>query len=253
MKKLISWNVNGLRAISKNGFAQWLKASGADAVCLQETKARPDQLADELLNIDGYRGYFESAEKKGYSGVAIYSREIPEGIATLGMAEFDGEGRTIILEYPDFSLICAYFPNSRDGGARLSYKLEFCQAMLEYCVGLASTRRNFVLCGDFNIAHKPIDLARPKENEASAGYLPEERAWMDTFTSKGFIDTFRKFHQEPENYTWWSYVTRARERNIGWRLDYHCVPDYFADRVVDSTIQSDVMGSDHCPVLLELL
>jgi exodeoxyribonuclease III len=252
MKKIISWNVNGIRAMAKKGFVPWIGQAAPDVLCLQETKANPDQLDEELKNIHGYTSYFASAEKKGYSGVAIYTKAKPTEIRKMGFEEFDREGRVLVLEYPDLTVISAYFPNSQNGGARLGYKLEFCAAMLEFCEGLAAAGRNFVLCGDFNIAHKPIDLARPKGNEASAGYLPEERAWMDTFTGSGFIDTFRLFNQEPGNYTWWSYVTRARERNVGWRLDYHCVPGYFQKRVAQSTILSDVMGSDHCPVELIL-
>lgn len=252
MQNIISWNVNGIRAIAKKGFSEWLAGTGADIVCLQETKAHPDQLDDELKAMHGYTSHFASAEKKGYSGVAIYTKTAPEQVGLLGASEFDSEGRVLVLDFDELAVISAYFPNSQDGGARLAYKLEFCAAMLEYCSSLAKSGRNFVLCGDFNIAHKPIDLARPKENEGSAGYLPEERAWMDTFIDKGFVDTFRMFNQEPDNYTWWSYVTRARDRNIGWRLDYHCVPQHFAPSVAGAAILSDVMGSDHCPVTLEL-
>ena len=252
MKKIISWNVNGIRAMAKKGLVEWIGQTQPDVLCLQETKASPDQLDEELTHIAGYTSFFASAKKKGYSGVAIYTKATPTDVRTMGIDEFDSEGRVLVLEYPDFAVISAYFPNSQDGGARLGYKLDFCAAMLEYCEGLAAAGRNFVLCGDYNIAHKPIDLARPKENEASAGYLPEERAWMDRFTEKGFIDTFRLFNQEPGNYTWWSYVTRAREKNVGWRIDYHCVPEIFRDRVINSTILSDVMGSDHCPVELTL-
>ena len=252
MKKIISWNVNGIRAIAKKGFAAWLTDTAPDVLCIQETKASPEQLDEEIKSNPGYASYFASADKKGYSGVAIYTKAKPDEIRMMGAPEFDREGRILILGYPDLSVISAYFPNSQDGGARLGYKLEFCAALFEYCKGLAASKQNFVLCGDFNIAHKPIDLARPKANESSAGYLPEERAWMDTFVENGFVDTFRLSNREPGNYTWWSYVTRAREKNVGWRLDYHCVPEYFRDHVVESTILNDVMGSDHCPVELIL-
>jgi exodeoxyribonuclease III len=250
--KIVSWNVNGIRAISKKGFAEWLKSSDADVVCVQETKASVEQLDDKITTIPGYTSYFKSAEKKGYSGVAVYTKVKPENVATLGIQEFDSEGRTIMVEFPNLTVISAYFPNSGDGSKRLGYKLDFCKAMLEYCVRLCSEKKPFVLCGDYNIAHKPIDLARPEDNEGSAGYLPEERAWMDTFLSSGFIDTFRMFNKAPENYTWWSYVTRARERNVGWRLDYHCIPEAVAERVRGAAILSDVMGSDHCPVTVEI-
>jgi exodeoxyribonuclease-3 len=252
MRTVISWNVNGLRAIAKKGFADWVAAAAPDVLCIQETKAHPDQLEDDIVNIPGYTSYFASAEKKGYSGVAVYSRSEPEAVTFLNAEEFDREGRTLIVDYPELSVISAYFPNSRDNGSRLNYKLEYCHAMAEHCNALAASGRNFVLCGDYNIAHKPIDLARPKENENSAGYLPEEREWMDAFTGGGFVDCFRMFNHEPGNYTWWSYVTRARERNVGWRLDYHCVPQYMSGNVVASEILDDVMGSDHCPVSLKV-
>lgn len=250
--KITSWNVNGIRAASRKGFLTWLEASGSDVVCIQETKASPENLPDEIMNVPGYSSYFRSAEKKGYSGVAVYTKVPPANITTIGIPEFDNEGRTLVAEFSNLTVISAYFPNSRDGGARLAYKIEFCNAMLEYCLRLAKDNVPFVLCGDYNIAHKPIDLARPKENEESAGYLPEERAWMDTFLSSGFVDTFRLFNGEPGNYTWWSYITRARERDIGWRLDYHCVPESLRERVTGAGILKDVMGSDHCPVTVDI-
>ena len=250
--KITSWNVNGLRAAARKGFTAWLEASEADVVCVQETKASPGQLDGELVNVSGYTSWFAGAEKKGYSGVAVYSKTAPLNVTTMGVPEFDEEGRTLVVELPCLTVICAYFPNSRDGGARLGYKLDFCAAMLDYCRRLASEKRSFVLCGDYNIAHKPIDLARPSENESTAGYLPEERAWMDTFLSSGFIDTFRMFNQEGGHYTWWSYITRARERNIGWRLDYHCVPEQLKKQVMSAGISREVMGSDHCPVTVEI-
>jgi len=250
--KIISWNVNGIRAAAKKGFASWLESSQADVVCVQETKASVEQLDEKILDIPEYTSYFESAEKKGYSGVAVYTKIPPVNVTNLGVEEFDNEGRTLVVELPNLTVISAYFPNSRDGGARLAYKIDFCNAMLEFCTRLSSEKKPFVLCGDYNIAHKPIDLARPDDNENSAGYLPEERAWMDTFLSSGFADTFRMFNKEPGNYTWWSYVTRARERNVGWRLDYHCVPEGITNRVTGAGILSDVMGSDHCPVSVDI-
>lgn len=250
--KIVSWNVNGIRAIARKGFTEWLGASGADVVCVQETKASLGQLEDEIVNVPGYTSCFKSAEKKGYSGVAVYSRKEPAAVSTIGSPEFDAEGRTLVAEFRGLTVISAYFPNSRDGGGRLKYKLDFCSAMLDYCKRLSSQKKPFVLCGDYNIAHKPIDLARPEENENSAGYLPEERAWMDLFLASGFVDTFRMFNQEDGNYTWWSYITKARERNIGWRLDYHCVPETLKKRVRSAGILSGVMGSDHCPVTVDI-
>lgn len=256
--RILSWNVNGIRAVEKKGFVQWLRTESPDALCLQETKAHPGQLSTELTSPTDsggrpYAAYFASAKKPGYSGTAIYTREEPLEVRTMGVSDFDDEGRVIMADFPSFTLISAYFPNSQDAGARLDYKLAFCAAMRECCDDLLAKGRHLVLCGDYNIAHTPIDLARPKENEENPGYLPEERAWMDTFTSAGYVDTFRRLHPGQEgHYSWWSYRMRARERNIGWRIDYHCVDGPFAASVKNSIIRPDVLGSDHCPVELEL-
>jgi exodeoxyribonuclease-3 len=253
---IVSWNVNGIRAVEKKGFCEWLAACNPDILCVQETKAEPGQLSDGLKNPasgDGvvYKSYWASAQKKGYSGTAIYTKVEPLDVQILGIKEFDGEGRVLEAFYRDFVLISAYFPNSQDGGARLPYKLDFCAAMLELCKTLAARGQSFILCGDYNIAHKPIDLARPKENDGNAGYLPEERAWMDVFTGSSFVDTFRHFHPgEPDNYTWWSYRAGARHKNIGWRIDYFCVDSPFVKKLKSSEILRDVTGSDHCPIKL---
>ena len=256
--RILSWNVNGIRAAEKRGFSAWLTKESPDALCIQETKARPEQLLDELRNPPDKRGkpyysYWASAKKAGYSGVAIFSKNEPNDIKPLGIADFDDEGRVLEAFYKDFVLISAYFPNSQDERKRLPYKLAFCDAMLKHCKQFVREGKHFVLCGDYNIAHTAIDIARPKQNEDSAGYLPEERAWMDSFTGAGFIDTFRHFHPgEKDHYTWWSYRLNARERNVGWRLDYHCVDPSFLPSVKRSVIRSDVEGSDHCPVEIEL-
>jgi exodeoxyribonuclease-3 len=253
---IITWNVNGIRSIESKGFCGWLSGEAPDMLCVQETKAEPGQLSEELKNIRGkdgvpYKVFWASAQKKGYSGTAIYTKTEPLDVEVLGIKEFDSEGRVLQAFYNDFVLISAYFPNSQDGGARLPYKLDFCAAILERCKALANAGRSFILCGDYNIAHKPIDLARPKENEGNAGYLPEERAWMDTFTGSSFVDTFRYFHpDEPDNYTWWSYRGGARRRNIGWRIDYLCVDQAFLPRLESSVIMTEIAGSDHCPVKL---
>jgi exodeoxyribonuclease-3 len=258
MMRILSWNVNGIRAVEKRGFVQWLRDDSPDILCLQETKARPDQLSAELREPRDkaggtYYAYWASAKKAGYSGVAVFSRVKPKSVKTLGIGAFDDEGRVLLAEFPDFTLISAYFPNSQDGGARLPYKLDFCAAMMELCNGLVREKRHFVLCGDYNIAHTPIDLARPRENEGNAGYLPEERAWMDSFTQAGHVDSFRHFHPgEPGHYSWWSYRAAARARNVGWRIDYHCIDRPFLDRVQSTRILSAVEGSDHCPVEIEL-
>ena len=252
--RIISWNVNGIRAAEKKGISNWIKKDSADIVCIQETKARPEQLPLELREIihgEGkpYHAFWASAKKPGYSGVAIFSKKEPMNVEYLGIDEFDDEGRVLQAEYKDFTLISAYFPNSQDGGKRLNYKLKFCDAILKLCKKYRKEKRNFILCRDYNIAHTPIDLARPKENENSAGYLPEERAWMDSFTKAGFIDTFRHFHPGLKgHYTWWSYRVGARERNVGWRIDYHCINPELLQAVKSSIIRPDVFGSDHCPV-----
>lgn len=252
--KIISWNVNGIRAVEKKGFIDWLLKSGSDVVCIQETKANPAQLSESLLNPvseDGsisYKSYFSSAKKAGYSGTAVYSKTEPDGVEIMGDDRFDDEGRVTIAKFGKTAVISAYFPNSQDAGARLDYKLAFCEAMLKKCNELVSQGFNIVLCGDYNIAHKPIDLANPKSNEHNAGYLPEERAWMDEFTAAGYVDTFRHFCSEPNLYTWWSYRFHAREKNIGWRIDYQCVNPGFIGNVKYSKILADVTGSDHCPI-----
>ncbi len=248
MKTFVSWNVNGIRAIEKKGLFDWIAEKDADFVCLQETKAQPEQLDDKFMSPAGYRSWFASAEKKGYSGVVTYAKEEPISVETLGIDEFDAEGRSIILEYTDFKLINCYFPNSQDAGKRLDYKLRFNNAVLEYCNKTVEEGKNIILCGDYNVAHKPIDLANPKQNEKNPGYLPEEREWMDSFIAAGYTDTFRKFCDEPEKYSWWSYRIKARERNVGWRIDYFCVNNSFSDRLKSAAILDSVMGSDHCPV-----
>lgn len=275
--KIISWNVNGIRAVEKKGFTDWLLSSDADVICIQETKAHPSQLAQNLLAPGSeddplfpipektsvspvavtdrtaiYNSYWSSAKKAGYSGTAIYAKKKPDKVELLGNPEFDDEGRVLSAYFGKTVVISAYFPNSQDKGARLDYKLGFCKAVFEYLNRIVSEGYNIVLCGDYNIAHKPIDLANPKSNEGNAGFLPEEREWMEFFTTNGFVDTFRKFCAEPKQYTWWSYRFHAREKDIGWRIDYQCVNQSFADNVNYSKILKDVMGSDHCPIEIEI-
>jgi len=255
--RIVSWNVNGIRAAEKHGFSDWLAKESPDILCLNETKANPGQLSPELVNPSAgdrpYHSFWANSKKPGYSGVAIYSKVEPLETRFLNVPDFDNEGRALIAEYEGFTLINTYFPNSQDGGKRLDYKLAFCAEILKLCDSLAKKGRHFLLCGDYNIAHTPIDLARPKQNETSPGYLPEERAWMDAFTGAGHVDTFRHFHPgETGHYTWWSYRASARERNVGWRLDYHCVNQTFLPKVKSSIIRPEVIGSDHCPVEIEL-
>lgn len=254
MKSIVSWNVNGIRAVEKKGFLEWLDAESPDVLCLQETKAHKGQvtpeLGDPVLANGAWKSWWSSAKKAGYSGTAIYSKTEPLDVRTSGYPEFDDEGRVVIADYSGATVISAYFPNSQEAGARLGYKLDFCAAMLEICDKLVSSGKNVILCGDYNIAHKPIDLANPKSNEGNPGYLPAERAWMDTFTGSGYVDTFRAFCAEPKQYTWWSYRFHAREKDIGWRIDYACVNPAFMPNVKSSIILKDVYGSDHCPIKL---
>lgn len=248
--KFISWNVNGIRAIEKKGFIETLQEFDADIIGLQETKAQPDQLSDKLKNIPGYTSYWHSAEKKGYSGVAFYSRLPPLAVHYgLGEDEFDSEGRVITLEFDSYYIINIYFPNAGDKLKRLDFKLRFDNALLNYAKNLEK-KKNVILCGDFNVAHKEIDLKNPKNNVKNAGFTPEEREWMDQFVEAGHIDTFRMFNQEPDQYSWWSYRFNARAKNVGWRIDYFCVNEAARENVAAADILQEVMGSDHCPVEL---
>lgn len=251
--RIISWNVNGLRAAYRKGFLDWFMREQPDILCLQEIKATPDQLPRKLKNVYGYRSFFTPAQRRGYSGVALYTKITPSNLEEgFGVDKFDTEGRIQIADFDDFLLYNIYFPNGKMSEERLRYKLEFYDAFLDHVNGMRDSGRNVIICGDLNTAHKEIDLARPKENSNVSGFLPVERAWIDKFIENGYVDTFRMFNKEGGQYTWWSYRTRARERNVGWRLDYFFVNEDFKDRVRDSWILSDVEGSDHCPIGLEV-
>jgi exodeoxyribonuclease-3 len=255
--KLLSWNVNGIRAIIKKGFSEWLYKENPDILCLQETKASPEQLPGEVLEPDGYIAYWNYPEEvKGYSGVAIFTRDKPVNV-TYGInnKEFDKEGRVIVAEYRDFTLCNVYFPKGDTRPARehrLKYKLDFYNAFLHFLDKHKSSDVKMIICGDFNTAHREIDLARPKENAKNSGFLPEERAWIDKIIAHGFIDTFRLYHQEPNQYSWWDMKTKARERNIGWRIDYFIVSENARKSVSESFIMPEVKGSDHCPIGITL-
>ncbi|MFW5801228.1 MAG: exodeoxyribonuclease III [Spirochaeta sp.] len=258
MQRIVSWNVNGIRAAHKKGLLDFVQSEAPDFLCLQETKAHPEQLPGELSEALGYHTSYASAVRRGYSGVSIWSRRAPLSVQTMEIPDFDNEGRVLIADFPatetqsELTIINAYFPNSQEEGRRIQYKLEFCAAMLELCNNLTSQGRNLVLCGDYNIAHTPIDLANPEQNTRNPGYLPQEREWMTSFLASGYSDTFRMFNPEGGCYTWWSYRFGARERNIGWRIDYHCVNPLLKERVESSVILPHIMGSDHCPIRLEL-
>ena len=251
--RILSWNVNGIRAVHRKGFKKWALEDKPDVLCLQETKATVEQFPKDIRNMDDYQLYTSEAERKGYSGVATYTRIKPEKVEHgLGIPKFDQEGRTLITDFGDFLLFNIYFPNGKMSEERLRYKLDFYDSFLDYADQLKDDGRNIVICGDVNTAHNEIDLARPKENSKISGFLPVEREWIDRFLSHGYVDTFREFNEDPEQYTWWSYRTRARERNVGWRLDYFFVNEEFMGQVENSYILSDVMGSDHCPVGLDV-
>lgn len=248
------WNVNGIRAAHKKGLLDWIRADSPDILCLQETKASCDQLPRELREIPGYEAYYTSAqERSGYSGVALYSRVHPDKVdCGIGVERFDNEGRTMIAHYPDFVLCNIYFPNGKASPERLRYKMDYYEEFLRYVNDLRSKGRSVVICGDINTAHREIDLARPKENMKRSGFLPEERDWMDRFVDSGFVDTFREQHPEEAKWSWWDMKTRARKRNVGWRIDYFFVSRDLLPRVSSSFIEDQVTGSDHCPVGIEM-
>lgn len=249
--KILSWNVNGLRAVYKKNFLEWLKSSGAEIVCLQETKIQAEQLPFDLAKPSNFFSYFNSASKKGYSGVAIYTKTKPLKIETsLGLERFDQEGRFLKLKFPDFDLINLYLPHGGRQKENLDYKLKVYHHLLTYLDRLKS--KKIVVIGDFNIAHQEIDLARPKQNQKNIMFTPKEREQLVQLIKLGFIDSFRQFHQEGEHYTWWPYFANARERNLGWRIDYTFVSKKLISKLKDAFILPEVHGSDHCPVGIEI-
>jgi exodeoxyribonuclease-3 len=251
LTRLLSWNVNGLRAIHRKGFREWFLEEGPDILCLQEIKAAADKIPGDLKEIPGYRAHFSPAERGGYSGVAAWTRLEPRRVnRSLEITRLDREGRMLELDFGSFVLFNVYFPNGGRSQERLQYKLDFYETFLAYVARIK--RRRVAICGDFNTAHHEIDLARPRENLKNSGFLPEERVYLDRLEEHGFTDTFRMFNAEGGNYTWWDYQTRARERNVGWRIDYFFVSRLLKGRVSAASILPEVMGSDHCPVELEL-
>lgn len=253
--KIVSWNVNGLRSLAKNGYWElFLKGAKPDIFCLQETKASPEQLSEEFLSPASFSAFFSSSQvRKGYSGVAIYSKVEPLSVIYgMGIKEFDQEGRLIGAEYEDFWLLNVYFPNGGRGPDRLDYKMRFYDSFLAFIEKL-SKQKPVIFCGDVNTAHEEIDLARPKENEGNTGFLPEERAWIDEVVSAGYVDSFRHFHSHTkEAYTYWDMFTHARDRNVGWRIDYFFVTQELVKKIKKAEIHPDIYGSDHCPVSITL-
>ena len=251
--RIASWNVNGLRAIYRKGFTDFIKQNNFDIVCLQEIKIHHEQIPQDLLNIEDYYSYYSPAERPGYSGVAIYSKIKPLSSGNgFGISRFDDEGRILCLEFKDFILLNTYMPNGGREMKRLDYKLDFYESFLKYLEALIKKGEKIILTGDINTAHEAIDLARPKQNEKNTGFLPQERAWISSLLEAGFTDSFRFFNKEPCNYTWWDYKTRSRERNVGWRLDYFFISNNLVPKLRNSEIMNHVFGSDHCPIVLEL-
>jgi exodeoxyribonuclease-3 len=247
--KIITWNVNGIRAALGKGALDWAFAQQPDALCLQEIKARPDQLTEEQRTRPGYDVTWNPAERPGYSGVATFTSASPLDVGLgLSSPRFDIEGRVIRTRHPDFTLFNIYFPNGQRGQERVDYKLDFYARLLEICDALHAAGENIVITGDFNTAHMPIDLKNPKENETTSGFLPEEREWVQKFLDHGFVDAYRKLYPDKAQYTWWTYRFAARARGIGWRLDYFLVSEKLFPRVRDVIVHEDVQGSDHCPV-----
>ncbi|GAB4521514.1 MAG: exodeoxyribonuclease III [Anaerolineales bacterium] len=252
--KIVTWNVNGLRAALRKGVWDWLSTDPADVLCLQETRAFPEQLVDEQHALwEDWHVTWNPAEKAGYSGVATFARTPPLAASTgLGDERFDSEGRVIRTSHPGFTLFNVYFPNGGRGHDRVQYKLDFYARLLEICDDLRATGEQVIMCGDFNTAHQEMDLRNPKENAETSGFLPEERAWVSRYLEHGFVDVYRQRYPEREQYTWWTYRGGARRRNVGWRIDYFLVSEGLLPRVEDSIIHDDVTGSDHCPVTLVL-
>lgn len=251
--KILSWNVNGLRACMKKDFMEFLENEDPDILGIQETKLQEDQIPKEILEQTKYKTYFSSAEKKGYSGVALFTKEEPIKVSyCLPDDRFNHEGRQVIAEFKDFVLINSYFPNGQMNDDRLQFKMDYYDCMFDYMQEIVKSGKNIIVCGDYNTAHKEIDLKNPKANSERSGFLPIERAWIDKIIENGYVDTFREFNSEPHEYSWWSYRFKAREKNAGWRIDYFFVNKDFIINVKNAFIQQDIMGSDHCPVGIEL-
>lgn len=251
--RLISWNVNGIRAATRKGFLDWMQADQADIVCVQEIKAMPEQLGPELTSMDGYHITWNPAKRKGYSGVATFSRVPPKATRLgIGIERFDIEGRVIETEFEQFTLFNVYFPNGGQGPERVDFKLDFYHELLKLCRKRRREKKKLIICGDFNTAHKEIDLARPKQNVKVSGFMPKERVWIDKYLKSGLRDCFRMINKDPKWYTWWSYRTAARARNIGWRIDYHMISKDLKQNLKDAFILREVEGSDHCPIGIEL-
>lgn len=253
MLKIWSWNVNGLRAVMNKGFIDILLSENPDIIGLQETKLQIEQIPTEVLGLKGYHKYWSCAERKGYSGVALLTKAEPLSVKHgFDVPQFDNEGRIVIAEYEKFYLFNIYFPNGQMNDDRLQYKLAFYERCLEVMETYRKQGKAVLVTGDYNTAHRPIDLARPKANESYSGFLPIERAWLDKIVEYGWVDTFREFHPEPDQYSWWSFMGKAREKNVGWRIDYFFINKEHLPIVKNAGIRQDIFGSDHCPVYVEI-
>lgn len=250
--KIISYNVNGIRAALKKGFEEWLTEENPDILCLQELKALPEQVPDFYTEL-GYEMYWESAEKKGYSGVAILTKQSPKQVVNGCRNElYDNEGRVIRCDYKDFSVMSVYMPSGTSGDIRQDFKYEWLDFFYDYAQKVRKEQPNLIICGDYNIAHTEIDIHNPVSNKNSSGFLPEEREWLTKYVASGFIDTFREFNQDPHHYSWWSYRANARANNKGWRIDYLMATEQMKNRLSAGRILPDVKHSDHCPIVLEI-
>lgn len=249
--KITTWNVNGIRAATKKGMLEWVRNYQPDVLCLQEIKARPEQLDDDVRELPGYKSIWNPAKRPGYSGVVTFVKdEVNEFQLGVQDERFDYEGRVIKTHHRDFVLFNIYFPNGQRDQGRLNFKLDFYAHLLDICIEMMKHGDQIIITGDFNTAHQPIDLAHPNENQTTSGFLPEERAWISRYLENGFVDIFRKLYPEKVQYTWWTYISRARDRNVGWRLDYFLITNDLAFTARDVIIHDDVPGSDHCPVTL---
>jgi exodeoxyribonuclease III len=252
-KTIISYNVNGIRASLKKGFAKWLKKQSPDIICLQEIKAGPTQIDMPSFEQLGYQCFIHSAEAGGYSGVMTLSKEIPlHSVAGMGIRRYDLEGRVLRTDYPELTILNVYIPSGTTGDVRQNFKMEFLAEFGSFVTKLLGKKRKILICGDYNICHKPIDINHPERHQKSSGFLPEERAWLDSLIRNGMIDTFRLFNKEPHQYSWWSYRSNSRAKNLGWRIDYHFVTEELKKQVIASTIISKVNHSDHCPIAITL-
>lgn len=253
MKKIISYNVNGIRAAINKGFADWLKKEDPDVLCIQETKAQPEQIDSALFETLGYHSYWFSAQKKGYSGVGILTKQKPDHIEYgMSIEKYDNEGRFIRADFGDISIVSVYHPSGSSGDERQAFKIKWLSDFQNYIKELRKTRPNLILSGDYNICRLWIDIHNPTKQQKTSGFLPEERDWFQSFLDDGFIDSFRKFNEEPHHYSWWSYRANARANNKGWRIDYNMVSSEFETKIIGASILPEVKHSDHCPVLIKV-